>query len=60
MASCSHNVSPDDFAAEVVRGLGAAGRSGRLLRTASAGPDHPVHPLLPETAYLKALVYQLD
>ena len=60
MASCSHNVSPDDFAAEVVRGLGAAGRSGRLLRTAGAGPDHPVHPLLPETAYLKALVYQLD
>jgi 23S rRNA (cytosine1962-C5)-methyltransferase len=60
IASCSHNVSPDDFAGEVARGLGAAGRSGRLIRSAGAGPDHPVHPLLPETAYLKALVFQLD
>jgi 23S rRNA (cytosine1962-C5)-methyltransferase len=37
-----------------------AGRSGRVIRQAGAGPDHPVHPLLPESAYLKALVYALD
>jgi 23S rRNA (cytosine1962-C5)-methyltransferase len=24
-----------------------------------AGPDHPVHPLLPESAYLKGLLFQL-
>ena len=33
---------------------------GRVLRSAGAGPDHPVHPLLPESAYLKAEVLQLD
>jgi 23S rRNA (cytosine1962-C5)-methyltransferase len=60
IASCSHNASPEDFAQEVARGLGTAGRTGRLIRSAGAAPDHPVHPLLPETAYLKALVYQLD
>ena len=59
-ASCSHNVSPEAFAEEVARGLGDVRRSGRILRSAGAGPDHPVHPLLPESAYLKCMVLQLD
>ena len=59
-ASCSHNVTPEAFAAEVARGLAQAGRRGRILRTAAAAPDHPVHPMLPESAYLKALALQLD
>ena len=60
IASCSHNVDDTAFAAEVARGLSRAGRMGRLLRRAGAGPDHPVHPLLPESAYLKAQAFQLD
>ncbi len=48
MASCSHNVEAAAFAAEVVRGLAAAGRSGRIIRAAGASADHPVHPNLPE------------
>ncbi len=60
MASCSHLVTAADFLAEVVRGIDSAGRQGRILRQAGAGPDHPVHPHLPETAYLKAIVLQLD
>ena len=39
---------------------GDAGRGGRILRASGAGPDHPVHPFLPETAYLKALLLQID
>ncbi|PWC77804.1 class I SAM-dependent rRNA methyltransferase [Azospirillum sp. TSH64] len=58
--SCSHNVDPPTFAELVARGLHDAGRTGRILRSAGAGPDHPVHPHLPESAYLKALVLQLD
>lgn len=58
--SCSHNVDPPTFAEQVARGLNDAGRTGRILRSAGAGPDHPVHPNLPESAYLKALVLQLD
>jgi 23S rRNA (cytosine1962-C5)-methyltransferase len=60
LASCSHAVEPDRFAEECRKGLGEARRTGRLIRSAGAAPDHPVHPQLPETAYLKALVYQLD
>ncbi len=60
LASCSHNVSPDDFWEAVRRGLEDAGRGPRLLRSAGAAPDHPVHPHLPESAYLKALVLALD
>jgi len=59
-ASCSHNMPAERFAEEVRRGLAQAGRTGRVLRQAGAGPDHPVHPFLPESAYLKAQVLQLD
>jgi 23S rRNA (cytosine1962-C5)-methyltransferase len=59
-ASCSHNVDAAQFLAEVTRGIGRARRSGRILRQAGAAADHPVHPLLPESAYLKAVLLQLD
>ena len=59
-ASCSHHMPVEDFATETARGLAQAGRTGRILRSAGAAADHPVHPWLPESAYLKALLYQLD
>jgi len=60
IASCSHNMEAGAFAEEVRRGLQDAGRGGRILRSSGAAPDHPVHPHLPESAYLKALLLQLD
>jgi len=60
IASCSHHMTPENFAEQVSRGLGDAGRDGRILRTSGAAPDHPVHPALPETAYLKGLLLQVD
>lgn len=60
IASCSHNIPPERFAAECAAGIARTGRAARLIRQAGAGPDHPVHPLLPESAYLKAVVYALD
>ncbi len=60
LGSCSHHVKPDEFFTECMRGLTEAGRTGRVILQAGAGPDHPVHPLLPETAYLKMLVCQID
>jgi 23S rRNA (cytosine1962-C5)-methyltransferase len=60
LASCSHNMQGERFQAECAAGIARAGRQPRLIRAAGAGPDHPVHPMLPETAYLKALVYALD
>jgi len=60
LASCSHHVSADELAASTARGLAKAEREGRIIRAAGAGPDHPVHPHLPESAYLKTLLLQLD
>jgi 23S rRNA (cytosine1962-C5)-methyltransferase len=60
IASCSYNVGAAELAEAVRRGLGDAGRGGRILRLAGAGADHPVHPALPESAYLKAMTLALD
>lgn len=60
VASCSHNVGTDEFAEAVRRGLRDAGRDARIIRSAGAAPDHPIHPDLPETAYLKSLTLALD
>ena len=60
VASCSHLVDSPLFAEQVRRGLRDAERNGRILLSSGAALDHPVHPGLPETAYLKALTLQLD
>ncbi|HEY4274022.1 MAG TPA: class I SAM-dependent rRNA methyltransferase [Rhizomicrobium sp.] len=60
LASCSHNIPLDRFAAECAAGILKSGRTASLIHSGGAGADHPVHPMLPETAYLKALVYALD
>lgn len=60
VASCSHSVSAEAFQEQVARGLADADRAGRIVRSAGAAPDHPVHPMLPESAYLKMLVLALD
>ncbi len=60
LCSCSHHVDAAHFLHQVARGLADAGRSGRVLRQGGAGPDHPLHPVLPESGYLKALFILLD
>jgi 23S rRNA (cytosine1962-C5)-methyltransferase len=60
LASCSHSVSAERFSLECGAGIARAARTAALIRSAGAGPDHPVHPMLPESAYLKALVYAVN
>jgi len=60
LASCSFHMDAASFAQQTARGVTEAGRTARVLRRAGAGPDHPVHPHLPESAYLKAEVLALD
>ncbi|WP_371157307.1 RSP_2647 family RNA methyltransferase [Jannaschia sp. 2305UL9-9] len=59
LCSCSHAADMVKFHAACVRGIGRAGRSAQLIRTGYAGADHPVHPQLAETGYLKALTFRL-
>lgn len=60
LGSCSYHAELSAWMEENARGIIEAGRTGRILRTSGAGADHPVHPLLPESAYLKFEVFQLD
>jgi 23S rRNA (cytosine1962-C5)-methyltransferase len=60
LGSCSHHAELASWAEENARGLHEAGRMGRIVYSAGAGPDHPVHPLLPESAYLKFQVCKID
>ncbi|PZQ49368.1 MAG: RlmI/RlmK family 23S rRNA methyltransferase [Rhodovulum sulfidophilum] len=60
LCSCSHAADLVRFREASLRGVGRAGRSARILGTGGAGPDHPVHPHLAESAYLKALFLRLD
>ena len=59
MASCSHHAPLAEWSEQLAWGLFRARREARLLFTGGAGADHPVHPHLPETAYLKAQLFQL-
>jgi len=55
-ASCSHHAAPAEFAGQVAWGLSRARRDARIVWSGGAAPDHPVHPHLPESAYLKAVL----
>lgn len=59
VASCSHHALLEPWAAQIAMGLHRARRDGRILFTGGAGSDHPVHPQLPESAYLKTQLIQL-
>lgn len=59
LCSCSHAADLAKFRTASTRGIGRAGRRGALIHTGFAGPDHPQHPLLTESGYLKALFYRL-
>lgn len=54
-ASCSMHLAPERLM-ECVRGaVRHQDRHGQVIYQGGQGPDHPVHPAIPETSYLKAL-----
>ena len=59
VASCSHHAQLEEWAGQIAFGVHRARREARIVFTGGAGPDHPVHPHLPETAYLKTQLLQL-
>jgi len=59
-SSCSHHLDLPTFLQVVARAASRAGRPVRLLAVTGAGMDHPVLPVLPESAYLKCLLLQAE
>jgi 23S rRNA (cytosine1962-C5)-methyltransferase len=57
-ASCSHHAAVIELLETVSEGLAKEGRVFQLIKTSGAAPDHPVHPQLPETGYLKGLTFR--
>ena len=54
-ASCSHHLGEAQFQKILLQSSRHLDRSLQILERGFQGPDHPVHPAIPETAYLKAL-----
>jgi 23S rRNA (cytosine1962-C5)-methyltransferase len=59
LCSCSHAADLAKFRTASIRGIGRAGRKSALIHTGFAGPDHPLHPQLAESGYLKSLFFRL-
>ncbi len=57
-SSCSFHLERDAFVQSIQQAARRAGRRLQLILSGSQGPDHPIHPAIPETAYLKTLVFR--
>src|ERR1700688_3210296 len=52
--SCSYHVTPEDLQDAIAKAARAADKHLQILEAGGQAPDHPVHPAIPETRYLKA------
>jgi 23S rRNA (cytosine1962-C5)-methyltransferase len=52
--SCSQHVSAGDLQETIAKAARAADKHCQILEMGGQAPDHPVHPAIPETRYLKA------
>jgi 23S rRNA (cytosine1962-C5)-methyltransferase len=57
--SCSHHLGRDELIQVVRAEARHLDRTAQLLASGGAGPDHPVHPAIPETEYLKCVVARI-
>jgi 23S rRNA (cytosine1962-C5)-methyltransferase len=52
--SCSYHLSPEQLVAQIQRAGRHLDRFVQIVETGGQAPDHPIHPAIPETRYLKA------
>ncbi len=57
-SSCSHHMPAETLLGLVQREAARLGRTLQMFHSGGAGPDHPVHPAMPETAYLKTFAFR--
>jgi len=55
-ASCSFHLSANELTRVLLRASRQQGARLSILEYGQQGPDHPVHPAIPETSYLKAVL----
>ena len=54
--SCSHHLEAAELEGALQRGARHASRFAQVIAVGGQSPDHPAHPAIPETRYLKALL----
>jgi 23S rRNA (cytosine1962-C5)-methyltransferase len=52
--SCSHHVAPAELEDAIAKAARSAHKRVQIVEIGAQAPDHPVHPAIPETRYLKA------
>jgi 23S rRNA (cytosine1962-C5)-methyltransferase len=52
--SCSYHLDPQQLLAAIQRGARHLDRFAQVVEVGGQAPDHPIHPAIPETRYLKA------
>ncbi len=58
-ASCSMHLPEDDLQNILLQSARHLDRNLQLLERGAQGPDHPVHPAIPETRYIKSLTCRI-
>jgi 23S rRNA (cytosine1962-C5)-methyltransferase len=58
--SCSYHVSAEELQDAVAKAARGADKHLQILEMGGQAPDHPVHPAIPETRYLKAYFCRIN
>jgi 23S rRNA (cytosine1962-C5)-methyltransferase len=58
--SCSSHVSAEELQDSIAKAARSAGKHLQILEMGGQAPDHPVHPAIPETRYLKAYFCRIN
>jgi 23S rRNA (cytosine1962-C5)-methyltransferase len=53
--SCSHHLAQDDLIHAIQQSARHVDRFAQIVEVGGHAPDHPLHPAIPETRYLKSL-----
>jgi 23S rRNA (cytosine1962-C5)-methyltransferase len=58
-SSCSYHLREDAYLRLLAQAASNTGRQYQILEQRYQGPDHPVHPAIPETRYLKTFILRV-
>jgi 23S rRNA (cytosine1962-C5)-methyltransferase len=58
--SCSHHVGAEDLQDAINKAARGARKHVQILEMGGQAPDHPIHPAIPETRYLKAFFCRVN
>ena len=59
-ASCSHHMSRDNLLNQVQQAARHIDRTAQMFDQAHQAPDHPIHPAIAETEYLKTFFFKVS